>query len=206
MKTHIGQEFIRFMLLFIASIAMVTAVVITLILWEILKVPFWIFFPFVQTSKTISLFILPIVLLLTGIWWLRDNHSNRKIRPMVSLCSFILAILATVLGCSMVCLYSAIIFLFSGRYSYRADATAGNHTYYVDSAWKPGVGSIYLASFFMNECNDEGLNCRIVYEQEYRRLPLDTYEKMTVSLSPDSVSNTISLKINGETVYTYHIK
>ena len=113
---------------------------------------------------------------------------------------FALSLFASLIGCSSLIAFALIL----GDYEFRADAHFDEHTYYVSSAWKPGIGSVYLSSFWLNQCDKSGMNCVEIYEQKYRKIPQSEYRAMNVHVIPDFATNTLALEINGEVVYTHH--
>jgi hypothetical protein len=81
----------------------------------------------------------------------------------------------------------------------------GNHVYYVDSIWVDGVWQQYSALFALFECDEAGTFCQDIYEKVYEP-DAEEYKKMTTALIPDPAAHTVTLQIDGETVYVYPVK
>ena len=171
------------------------AAVIVVLLFGFVDFPYWIAPTITDVGKAILL-----SLLISSMTWIFRQGIRGKSLPLtITVISLVL-----IVGANSI-FWGALMLdrLLKGVYLYRGDVELNGNHYYVDSSWKPGVGSTELSSFWLHECDNNGINCETIHEQEYRHIPKGEYEGMIVNILPDSATKSVTLEINGEVVYTY---
>jgi hypothetical protein len=172
------------------------AAVIATLIFSFVHFPYWI----VPSITDLVKVILLSSMVLSLAWVLRQGIQGKSLPLTVTVISLVL-----ITGANSI-FWGTLLMdrILKGVYVYRGDVELNGFHYYVDSSWKPGTGSTNLSSFWLQECDQNGLNCKTIHEEEYRHIPRAEYMAMTVRLLPDLVTNTLTLEINGEVVYTYH--
>lgn len=194
------KRIFRFIPILAGSISVIAAVLIfILIFWGSPEIPYWQYFSYLSIAKTVLWTVLLPIPFIVFLWMVLQIVFRKRASIGVTTIGFALSLFSSLFTCGLLTAFT----LLSGDYEYRVDAHFGEQTYYVNSAWKPGIGSIYLVSFWLNQCDRNGTHCIEVYEKEYRRIPQDEYHAMTVRLIPDPATDTLALEINGEIVYTH---
>lgn len=194
------KRILRFIPILLGSISAGVAILIfDFVFLNPSELPYWQYFSLLSISKTVLWAVLIPILLIVFLWMVIQIALKRQRSLGLTIIGFTLSFLAGLLTCGSLTTFT----LLSGDYEYRVDAPFDGNTYYVSSAWKPGIGSVYLSSFWLNQCDRNGTNCTEVYEKEYRRIPQSEYRAMTVRLLPNPTTNSLALEINGEVVYTY---
>jgi hypothetical protein len=161
--------------------------------------PYWQYFSYLSIAKMVLWSVLLPILFIVFLWMVLQIVFRKRASRGVTTIGFALSLFSSLFACGSLRVFT----LFFGDYEYRVDAYFDEHTYYVNSAWKPGIGSVYLSSLWLNQCDKNGMNCIESYEQEFRRISQSEYEAMIVRLLPDPATNTLAFEINGEVVYTY---
>jgi hypothetical protein len=194
------KRILRFIPILLGSIsAGLTILIYIFVLSNSSDFPYWQYFSYLSIAKMVLWSVLLPILLIVFLWMVLQIVFRKRASLGVTTIGFALSFLASLLACGSLMAFN----LFFGDYEYRVDAYFDEHTYYVNSAWKPGIGSVYLSSFWLNQCDKNGMNCIEIYEQEFRRISQREYEAMIVRLLPDPATNTLALEINDEIVYTH---
>ncbi|MBA3867959.1 MAG: hypothetical protein H0X30_02285 [Anaerolineae bacterium] len=154
---------------------------------------------------SLALCILPLSVI--AIFYFIGRSFDRKIRSrtksilngLALLCAMGLLIYANGLMCLQT--FALALSDFDHFQSIKLD----DHTYYIDSIWKEGIGRDHKALFTFFECDSDGTWCESKFEKWY--FPKDDeYPKMSTKLLPNPTAHTVTLQINGETVYVHPVK
>ncbi|MBI5961729.1 MAG: hypothetical protein HY866_23530 [Chloroflexi bacterium] len=103
----------------------------------------------------------------------------------------------------------ATVFTVFGNYRHHDTERLGCHIYHLDSEWKVGVGMASQALFSLSKCDPTGSICEIVYAYRYLNddgsslVSEDEYRAIKASLVTDSKARSITIQIDGLSIYTY---
>jgi hypothetical protein len=160
---------------------------------------YWFRVSFYRFPPVLGLCILPMLCcsLLVGIF----GSSERGKTPTFwsSVIGLVMLFAANLGACG------ATIWTVFKTHTHYDSARLNDHMYYASSEWAIGVGSNSKAVFTLHECDRWGIICKAVYSNRYGDLlPQEEYDAIDAELIVDASASTVSLKIDGEIVYTHH--